>query len=471
MRRSQPTMEAAAVEAAELEAATVELEAAGVPFDFALSPAVLPAAVYHRMARAWRAVRRGLDAFAGLHDADVPRMARALGLPESHVPVWQSLPARDWSLIGRPDMILGRDADADWEPGAGRGPGAGRERCVVVDINASSLAGLFPLNDMLLRAHRAPGLRPFFETRAVPRFLTGRFADMLRRYLGGDDDLIALVHYAGEAAGESHFDNWHYRSLVREMARHGLTARTVYLEDIDFGPDGAVHAGRRIGLVYRYFLPEPDQPGEMAELGRIASAVRSGEVKTITGLWGEALSTKASLALLSDERFTGGLAPSLASDLHEAVPWTRLLGERHALWRSGERVDLMPWTVRNRTRLVLKPALGNKGRDVVIGRELEPGAWESLVNGALADREPWVVQELVVPDTDKVLLRRGDGRGGDGPLAECAGPSVYGAFVLDGEFAGAIRRCGAGGDRVGVGDRLMINGITGAIPMPVYWSE
>jgi hypothetical protein len=440
---------AAAPDAAALSSATAELDAAGVPFDLAWSPAVLPVSAYRQMARAWRAVRRGLDAFAERHDGDLRAMAAALGLPESMVPVWGSLPARDWCLIARPDMIWGRDA------------GTGQRRCVVVDINAGSLAGLFPLNDMLLRAHRAPGLRPFFATRAQPRFLIGQYADILRRYLDSGDDLVALVHYAGEAAGESNFDNWHYRSLVHELARHGLTARIVYLEDIETGPSGAAHAGQRIGLVHRYFLPDPGQPAEMAELGRIAAPARAGAVTVITGLWGEVLSTKASLALLSDEAFTAGLPPALAADLRDAVPWTRPLRERHAVLPSGERVDLVPWTVRNQARLVLKPTLGNKGRDVVIGRDLEPGPWASRVNSALTGQEPWVVQELVLPEQDAVLLRPGDG-----PPAECAGPSVYGAFVLDGEFVGAIRRCGV---RAGAG--LMINGLTGAIPMPVYWGD
>jgi hypothetical protein len=440
---------AAAPDAPALAAAIGELEAAGVPFDLAWSPACRPAAVGRRMARTWRAVRRGLDAFAGQRDGDLPAMARALGLPESLVPVWQSLPARDWSLIARPDMILGRDTET------------GRERCVLVDINAGSLAGLFPLNDMLLRAHRTSVLRPYFATRAIPRFLIGQYADLLRRYLDRDDDLIALVHYAAEAAGESHFDNWHYRSLEHELARYGLTARTVYLEDIDIGRDGAAARGRRIGLAHRYFLPDPEQPAEMAELGRIAAAVRAGTLKFITGLWGEALSTKASLALLSDEEFIGRLPPSLAADLREAVPWTRLLRECHTAGRRGERIDLVPWVMRNQVRLVLKPALGNKGRDVVIGRELEASEWVSRVESDLGDREPWVVQELVVPDSDKIVLR-----GESGLFEELTGPSVYGAYVLDGEFVGAIRRCAVDG-----GDRLMINGLTGAVPMPVYWSD
>lgn len=434
--------------AAELSAVTAELDAVPVPFRFALSAARLPRATFGRMSRTWQTFRRGVEAFIDRHDGDAGRMAKALGLPERLVPMWESLPARDWHLIGRPDMILGGT------------DGTGPERCVIVDVNAGSLAGLFPLNDMLLRAHQADVLRPEFGACGEPRYLMGRFADVLRRHMTHEDGLIALTYYADEAAGDDHFDNWHYRSLALELARHGLTARSVHMEDIEIHEGAAWHQGRRIGLVHRYFLPDVENPHHMAELARISAAARDGALRSVTGLWGEILATKATLAMLSDEEFTGGLPPSLAAGLAEAVPWTRRLTERHTFWR-GERVDLLDWSLRNQHRLVIKPALGEKGRDVLIGRELTAADWSGLIEQAATAERPWVVQELMTP-TPKPLSFQDEA----GDLHEITVPVVYGSYVLDGEFVGAIRRYGIKGD-----GHLMINGLQGAIPAPVYWSD
>lgn len=53
-----------------------------------------------------------------------------------------------------------------------------------------------------------------------------------------------------------------------------------------------------------------------------------------------------------------------------------------------------------------------------------------------------------------------------GDLHEVTVPVVYGSYVLDGEFVGAIRRYGIKGD-----GHLMINGLQGAVPAPVYWGD
>jgi uncharacterized circularly permuted ATP-grasp superfamily protein len=57
-------------------------------------------------------------------------------------------------------------------------------------------------------------------------------------------------------------------------------------------------------------------------------------------------------------------------------------------------VDLVPYIVAERERMVLKPNDDYGGKGVLLGWECEPAAWESAVRTALA--EPYIVQERMV---------------------------------------------------------------------------
>lgn len=423
----------------ELSAATAELGAIPVAYDFALSQHRLPGSLFESMTTAWRAFRSGVAAFVASCEDDLGRMAESLRLPGRLIPVWESLPPHEWALIARPDMIISGG------------------RPLIVDVNAHSLAGHFPLNDLTLRAHRGPALRSLFAGPGTPRFVMGHYADILRRFLTDDRDLVALSYFADEDVGENNPNTWHYRAEIHELRRLGLDARTVRVEELDISAHGVYADGRKIGLIQRFFNAHLNEK-QMPELARLASAAREGAVNVLTGLRGEILNTKATIAVLSSDEFTDGLPPSLAARLGQALPWSRLMRECHTRWRD-KRIDLPGWTERNRTRLVLKPAFGSLGRSVTIGREKSEREWSVILNGALSDEEPWIVQELIVPDHHEVRFFDKAGE-----LRTETGPAVHGAYILDGELAGGICRHGRQGDQ-----GLMINGLTGAIPAPVYW--
>jgi uncharacterized circularly permuted ATP-grasp superfamily protein len=78
--------------------------------------------------------------------------------------------------------------------------------------------------------------------------------------------------------------------------------------------------------------------------------------------------------------------------LARALPWTRRVAERRTR-KEGREVDLVPFVVEHRERMVLKPTHEYGGRSVLLGSETAPAAWEAAVQAALAT--PWVVQERV----------------------------------------------------------------------------
>jgi len=78
------------------------------------------------------------------------------------------------------------------------------------------------------------------------------------------------------------------------------------------------------------------------------------------------------------------------------VPWTRLVADRRTSLPDGRAGELLPWVIRERERLVLKPNRSYGGTGVMIGAATDPGAWQAAVAAAVADPdERWVVQRAV----------------------------------------------------------------------------
>jgi hypothetical protein len=429
----------------ELAAITAEFQT-GAPFGFGLSPALAPMRLYQSMSACVDAFIAGSDALMSAFGNDPIRLARVLGMPEQETGPWDALPDNNWAVIGRPDILVQGD------------------RAMLIDPNFASPAGLFPLNDKLLRAHRSAPARRFFGTHAVPRFVMGTYADLLRRYAVPGHDLVAISYFSQEDNGVEEEDglhgggyNWSYDGQADEVTRLGLPARVVHVEDLEASEAGVYSAGDRVGLVHRFFLqPDPAIPGEAAAFSGLQTAAWARTVGVFTGFRGERFVSKAMMAALSDERYSELLPTGLSARLSRALPWTRMLEERTTL-AGGAVVDLLPWTASHREELVLKAAHGFSGLQTLIGRETTAAQWEQTIERA-ARGEAWVVQELIVPDPEPLLVPV------LGELVEISVPVVYGAFILDRRFVGAIRRYG-----VEAATTLNITGWHGAIPAPVYW--
>ena len=104
------------------------------------------------------------------------------------------------------------------------------------------------------------------------------------------------------------------------------------------------------------------------------------------------LHKKASLAVLSDERNEKYFTGAQRSAIRRHVPWTRVIEERRTR-ANGKRVDLLPWILKHRDQLVLKPNDDYGGAGIVLGWEVEPAAWERAVARGLA--EPSIVQRRI----------------------------------------------------------------------------
>jgi hypothetical protein len=230
--------------------------------------------------------------------------------------------------------------------------------------------------------------------------------------LGGEANRplsIAIVARRGDAQrGELE----HYACRWAELGHQPYRAHP---EDAQLDGGRALVAGRAPDLIYRHiFARRLDPASDFAriclepERHHVFNPIASHlEVKGMLGLLSEAADDDAQAA-----RF--GLSAEERDAVRRSVPWTRVL--------EPDRFDA---TVAEGERLVLKRSWDYGGKSVFLGADFASDAaqararevmaadgprrieWEELVRFALADRDAWVVQELVHAER-RELLRVGD---------------------------------------------------------------
>jgi hypothetical protein len=146
-----------------------------------------------------------------------------------------------------------------------------------------------------------------------------------------------------------------------------------------------------VDLVYRRVVTSElvahgglDHPLVRAVAERAACVVNSFRMKLLL--------KKSILAVLHDEANRAWFTPEQQATIARCIPWTRRLREGYSTY-AGERIDLLPFVLANRERMVLKPNDDYGGRGVVVGWELDAEAWQEAVMAGLTAST--VVQERV----------------------------------------------------------------------------
>src|SRR5579872_2480253 len=133
----------------------------------------------------------------------------------------------------------------------------------------------------------------------------------------------------------------------------GIEARIVDPRDCEYR-DGKLMAGDyHITLIYkRVLISELIERGGMDH--PVVRAVRERAVCMVNSFRCKILFKKASLAVLSDERNAFMFAAEQHQAIAKHIPWTRVLEERKTHFE-GTEIDLVPWTISNKDKLVIKP--------------------------------------------------------------------------------------------------------------------
>jgi hypothetical protein len=124
----------------------------------------------------------------------------------------------------------------------------------------------------------------------------------------------------------------------------------------------------------------------------VVRAVRDRAVCMVDGFHCKVLHKKASLAVLSDESNAHLFDAGEQGTIRDCIPWTRVVQERRTTY-GGAPVDLIPFIVGAKDRMVLKPNDDYGGAGITLGWTVDGGAWEAAVRAAL--QAPYIVQERV----------------------------------------------------------------------------
>jgi len=325
-------------------------------------------------------------------DGDASRLCAWLGVPEA---------ARPWVAIdpGPPDVVLSR-LDAFLTPAGAR----------FIEINSDAPAGFGYGDRMAAVFQELPAFRAFAARHRVA-------------YQASGPALVASVMHAWRQAGRAPARANPVVAIV-DYAEVKTRADQEILKDV-FGAEGvvcvladprevALHQGylfagdRAIDVVYRRAVLS-ELLERAADVKAFLEAYRRGAAVFVNSFRCHLSEDKAFLALLQAPECARFLSEGERAQIRMTVPWTSRIEEAR-VERDGRMVDLVPWVLANRARLVLKPAHGYGGRAVFVGDETAPEAWERAVRDGLG--QAWIVQERVaipeerfpVVEDDKVTL-------------------------------------------------------------------
>ncbi|MGI9557239.1 MAG: hypothetical protein ACR2N5_04780 [Solirubrobacterales bacterium] len=208
-----------------------------------------------------------------------------------------------------------------------------------------------------------------------------------RRWGGAGKPKVTIVrHIAPELIASS------ARVDVENYRRHGLEAELCDAADLSFDGRRLLSPSGPVDLVHRIVpiaacLAAPDVTRPLIE------AERAGAVCMLNPFRSELLGHKTLFALISDPDQDFGLTAAERRAVREHVPWGRPLRDGDTTDASGKTVDLVAHVLKNRERLVVKPAHSYGGLDVQLGWRQDQSQWENTISDALEG--DFVVQQRV----------------------------------------------------------------------------
>jgi hypothetical protein len=215
--------------------------------------------------------------------------------------------------------------------------------------------------------------------------------------------------------------------LFRDYFRaHGLRAITADPREVEYR-DGRLMAGDfPITLIYKRVLIS-ELVGRGGLDHPVVRAVRDGAVCMVNPFACKILHKKASLAVLSDERNEEMFTAEEGRAIIEHVPWTRRVEERRTRYHE-QTVDLVPFLLGQRERLVLKANDEYGGKGIVLGWLTPADEWERAVRAALD--EPFIAQERITIPSEVYPSARSGRLELHERIMDTA-PFIYGGEVMD----------------------------------------
>jgi hypothetical protein len=189
--------------------------------------------------------------------------------------------------------------------------------------------------------------------------------------------------------------------------------------------------GRRVDVVYRYFLVEDllDADGRRL-IEPVLRAAEKGTISLLSPLDGELHGSKGMFALLCDDANRSAFTTDEAELIDRFLPWTAMLRDG-PVTVDGTQADMLEYARAAQPDLVLKPTLMHGGIGVVPGWTVSADEWLTRLREGTGG--PYVLQRRVRPATEGFPVA--GKRGAVEPLA-----LNWGVFLVGDRYAGTLIR-------------------------------
>ncbi|MBN1357110.1 circularly permuted type 2 ATP-grasp protein [bacterium] len=211
-------------------------------------------------------------------------------------------------------------------------------------------------------------------------------------------------------------------------------------------------AGRPVELVYRrgatqWWLSHKDK------YTALWNAYSDGAICMANPLNSKLAGKKSLMAVLQSETMQSKLTDEEKEVVVEHIPWTRIVEDTQTTYRY-QPVSILDFLRENRENMVMKPIGLYGGKNVSIGREMNPKDWNDAIQTAA--RERYVAQEYIpIPEISlPVFTETG--------LAFTSKKVNMNFFAFNGEYAGGMAR---------VSDSSIINISAGGGLIPILLAK
>lgn len=349
-----------------------------------LRPRLIPAKIRNVLWQKLRILDRAFQKIASLYFQD-PSLVDIFPFSEQELR-WLMIPREPAYQRGR--IVSRWDANTtfgrEWQEGFS-----------FFEVNGVGVGGLWygPATEDVILKTVVPKLRkidPAF--RPVPnhdmrRLLLGVLLAQ-RKKLGRTRGVIALA--MEKASGSNYVE---FERLAHRYRKLGHPA--IVTEPTDFRlKRGEIWAkGKRVDVIYRDTTLS--EICAMEEKGHDFSALKEGfrQGQVVSSLEGE-FDHKSAFEVFTTPSYAKFFTAAERRLFKEHILWTRLLSERKTTGPEGRSIDLVPFVLRRRSHLVLKPNRLYGGQGVVFGQEVTPAVWRKKIETALRQRGDWVIQQL-----------------------------------------------------------------------------
>ncbi|WDE09258.1 hypothetical protein SG34_031330 [Thalassomonas viridans] len=330
----------------------------------------------------------------------------------------------------------------------------------ILEVNSGSNIGgwqldyLHPQFSRILASYRQTRQWHLKQRHAVNAMLTA-LTDCITRTLPETSKGNILIYFQDDKDDGLKQLRIDLANLYQEIKpEHFPEGKIMYFSDCaDISFTGQCRVKYRQETIDVLIMPEPDRPifpdnfCRQLIQSRLANRLifPDSPLHTIIG-------NKHALALLHEEAVQQALSAEEVHMINRHVPWTAKMTREAVFWR-GERWALRQLLIREQAAFVIKKSHSLQGRDVYVGRYLQPDAWLMHLDEVLGEGD-WLAQEFC--QADPVLM-----------CDQASGLNLYrqvwGVFDINNAYGGAFVRANPldGGNGV-------INSANGATEFAVF---